>query len=52
MFLATRDPMYLEKLILYNKEDIVNLKTLAEYAVPRLGGLESRSAESAFERVK
>jgi len=33
---ATGDHQYLEKLVQYNEEDIVNLKPLAEYAIPEL----------------
>jgi len=32
----TGDPRYLEKLVKYNEEDIVNLKPLAEHAIPLL----------------
>jgi len=32
----TGDETYLKKLIMYNEEDIINLKPLAEYAIPRL----------------
>ena len=33
---ATGDNQYIEKLVQYNEEDIVNLKPLAEYAIPEL----------------
>lgn len=33
---STGDRQYLEKLVQYNEEDIVNLKPLAEYAIPEL----------------
>lgn len=35
-FRATRDPAYLNLLLKYNEEDIVNLKPLADYAVREL----------------
>jgi len=36
MWKSTRKKEYLDKLIMYNEEDIINLKPLAKYAVPRL----------------
>ena len=36
MWKSTRKKEYLDKLIMYNEEDIINLKPLAKYAIPRL----------------
>ena len=36
MWKSTGDRSYLELLIMYNEEDVINLKQLAEYAVPKL----------------
>lgn len=35
-YLITGDEEFLMKLLLYNEQDCVNLKTLAEYAIPKL----------------
>jgi uncharacterized protein len=38
MYRATGDPYYLELLVEYNEEDIINLKKIADFAVKKLEG--------------